>query len=153
MQRLETTVPPIVWWMVSAVLVIMIDTTVGEDLADGWGRVVAVVLLIAGASVAFRALRGFAQAKTTVDPHDPAKASSLVTDGVYEFTRNPMYLGLLALILGWGLWRGTVLGALVGGLFFAGVLTRLQIIPEERLLTEKFGSEYTDFTNRTRRWL
>ena len=139
--------------MLGALVVVMVDSSGGDDLADGWGRVVAVVLLIAGGGVAISALTGFGRAKTTVDPHNIEKASSLVTDGIYSVTRNPMYLGLLLLIVGWGLWRGTVLGAVIGAVLFFGVITRFQIIPEERVLQDKFGAEYTEFTERTRRWL
>ncbi len=153
MSRLETTVPPVVWWLVAALLVLQVDTTVGDDLAEGWGRVVAILLLLGGGGVAVAALTGFGRAKTTVDPHNIDKASALVTDGVYRFTRNPMYLGLLAFIVGWGLWRGTILAALIGAVVFVAVLTRFQIIPEERMLREKFGAEYDAFVARTRRWI
>ena len=153
MSWLETKVPPVIWWAWGTLITFFVDETFGDDLADGWGRVLGVVCLVAGVGIAVAALTGFGRAKTTVDPHHVSNASTLVTDGIYRFTRNPMYLGLLLLLVGWGFWRGTLLGLVLGAGAFVGVLTRVQIIPEERVLGDKFGDTYTAFTERTRRWL
>ena len=64
-----------------------------------------------------------------------------------------MYLGLLIVLVGWGFWTGTLIGAFAGPIFFIAIMTRLQIGPEERFLAEKFGDDYTEFTERTRRWI
>ena len=64
-----------------------------------------------------------------------------------------MYVGLMLLLLGWGLWRGTIAGAILGALVFGALVTRMQIVPEERALAEKFGDEFEAFTARTRRWI
>lgn len=153
MSRLETRVPPVIWWAWAALVVLLVDNSFGDDVLDGWGRLVAVVLAVAGFGIAVSALAGFFTAKTTVDPHGIDKASSLVTDGIYRFTRNPMYLGLLLILIGWGFWRGTLAGVLIGAIAFVAVMTRLQIVPEERMLAGKFGTEYEAFTQQTRRWL
>ena len=106
---------------------------------------VGVVFTIAGV-VRFR------EAKTTVNPTKPHAASSLVTSGIYKFTRNPMYVGLLFVITGWAafLWS---LWALVGPVAFAMYITRFQIKPEESALEGLFGAEYTGYQSRVRRWL
>ncbi|MGF6598624.1 protein-S-isoprenylcysteine O-methyltransferase Ste14 [Paraburkholderia sp. GAS448] len=49
----------------------------------------------------------FRQARTTTNPMDPSKASRLVTDGVFCVSRNPMYLGLELLLIGWAVWLGS----------------------------------------------
>lgn len=153
MSKLETKIPPVLWWAWGALAVLLVAETFGDDLAAGWGRFVAVLLLIAGVGVGVSAVLGFRRAETTFDPHNIDNTSSLVTDGIYKFTRNPMYLALLSLLLGWGLWRGSILAALIGAVVFVALVTRMQIVPEERMLAEKFGDEFEEFSSRTRRWL
>src|SRR6185312_11178713 len=94
----------------------------------------------------------FRKAKTTKNPMKPQAASSLVTAGVYQRTRNPMYLGLLLVLLGlalylWSAW------SLLGPIFFVMYISRFQIEPEERALATLFGSEYSAYKAKVRRWL
>lgn len=94
----------------------------------------------------------FRKVKTTVNPKKPHATSSLVTSGIYKFTRNPMYVGLLIVITGWAAFLCS-LWALVGPVVFAMYITRFQIKPEERALEDLFGDDYTDYKSRVRRWL
>ena len=153
MSRFETRVPPVIWWAWGALVVLLVDASFGDRIAVGWGRVVGVVLLLVGVGVALAAFGAFREAQTTFDPHQVSEASTLITDGIYKFTRNPMYLGLMLLLVGWGFWRGSILAALLGSLAFVALVTRMQIIPEERALSAKFGDEFAAFTSRTRRWI
>lgn len=115
--------------------------------AIGAGVVASIGLAIGLAgNVAFR------RAKTTVNPLRPENASSLVTSGIYRFTRNPMYLGLLLVVLAWAVFLGSA-WALAGPLAFVVYIGRFQIAPEESILTGKFGAAYTDYAARVRRWL
>ncbi|MEO7035757.1 MAG: isoprenylcysteine carboxylmethyltransferase family protein [Polyangiaceae bacterium] len=94
----------------------------------------------------------FRKSKTTIDPVRIANASALVTSGVFRITRNPMYVGLTALLLAWGV----VLDApatLAFPFVFAAFLNRFQIIPEERAMTNRFGEAYLVYCRRVRRWL
>jgi protein-S-isoprenylcysteine O-methyltransferase Ste14 len=77
---------------------------------------------------------------------------AVIEEGPYRFSRNPLYVGLLALYLGLALLAPTV-WAIV--LFPAAVLLVLwgAIRPEERFLHERFGAPYDDYTQRVRRWL
>ncbi|MCL2645176.1 MAG: isoprenylcysteine carboxylmethyltransferase family protein, partial [Betaproteobacteria bacterium] len=84
-------------------------------------------------------------------PTTPTEASSLVVSGVYRFTRNPMYLGGFVMLLAWSLWLAKF-SACFFLAFFVLYLTRFQIIPEERVLRARFGTEYDDYTKRVRRW-
>ena len=94
---------------------------------------------------------GFLRAKTTVNPLKPAAASKLVTTGLYRFTRNPMYAGMLLLLLAWAT-RLSNTAALAGPPLFALYITRFQIVPEERALSSLFGREYAAYRARVRRW-
>lgn len=89
---------------------------------------------------------------TTINPLSPRKSTALVTGGVYRFTRNPMYLGMACLLTAWAVWLAALL-AFAGPVLFVLYITRFQIRPEERVLTELFGLPYTDYTQRVRRWL
>ena len=79
--------------------------------------------------------------------------STVVTGGIYRVTRNPMYLGMALVLVGWCVALGTVPGLVVSVTVLVAYLTRFQIVPEERVLTDKFGDDYTAFTHRTRRWI
>jgi len=94
----------------------------------------------------------FRRAKTTINPVKIGAASSIVTGGVYRYTRNPMYVGLTLMLLGWAV-RIAVPFVLAGPVVFMLYITRFQIIPEERVLTSKFGEEYRKYQERVRRWL
>ncbi len=94
----------------------------------------------------------FAWAETTIDPVNVASASTVVRDGIFRYTRNPMYLGMTTVLLGWGVLLAAP-WALLGPALFALIVTRFQIVPEERALGAKFGRDYADYRMRVRRWL
>ena len=98
------------------------------------------------------ALVSFIRHRTSIDPHHPAKASCLVVTGLYRHTRNPMYLGLCLLLIGWGILLGAPV-TLCGPAMFVVYLTRFQIRLEERLLLERFGKDYEAYCKKVRRWL
>jgi protein-S-isoprenylcysteine O-methyltransferase Ste14 len=94
----------------------------------------------------------FRRAKTTINPVNIGAASSIVTSGIYRYTRNPMYVGLALMLAGWAV-HIAVSFVLMGPVVFILFITRFQIIPEERVLTSKFGGEYRKYQQRVRRWL
>ena len=89
--------------------------------------------------------------KTTTDPLNPSKASELVTNGIYNFTRNPMYLGMLLFLLAYGLHLGNAFNTLVAA-GFVSYMNHFQIKPEEEALKKVFGQEYNIYCKLTRRW-
>ncbi|MDP7038142.1 MAG: isoprenylcysteine carboxylmethyltransferase family protein [Myxococcota bacterium] len=94
----------------------------------------------------------FKKASTTVNPLKPQNSSTLVQSGLYAFSRDPMYLGLSLGLFGWSLYLSAPLSLLgIAGFMFA--ITRLQIIPEERALEERFGEEFSAYQTKVRRWL
>jgi protein-S-isoprenylcysteine O-methyltransferase Ste14 len=98
------------------------------------------------------AMLSFWKVHTTVNPMKPSSTSSLVTSGIYHFTRNPMYLGLLFILIGWALYLANVLAFLFLPAFIL-YMNRFQIEPEERALTALFGQEFFEYASRVRRWL
>ncbi|MFN7553410.1 MAG: methyltransferase family protein [Pseudomonadota bacterium] len=150
---LELRVPPLVlltlfsmavcgagWWLPSA------------NLPFAGSGALALAVIAAGVGVALAGVVEFRRTRTTVNPIAPGKATALVEGGVYRWTRNPMYLGMALVLLGFALWWASVPGlALVGG--FCAYLTRFQILPEERVLRGLFGEPYAGYVARVRRWI
>lgn len=105
-----------------------------------------------GAVVALSAVYAFIKLKTTVDPRRPERARELVIVGIYNYSRNPMYLGILLAISGAALYWGALSSILVI-IFFVGFIRKYQIEPEEAALRKKFGDQYARYARRVRRWL
>ena len=110
------------------------------------------VIALAGGAAGLSGNLAFKRAQTTPNPFKPQNASSLVITGVYRFTRNPMYLGLLLVLLGWATFLCSVF-ALLGPVAFVAYIARFQIVPEERVLLAKFGAPYSEYLASVRRWL
>ncbi|HSQ69701.1 MAG TPA: isoprenylcysteine carboxylmethyltransferase family protein [Steroidobacteraceae bacterium] len=116
------------------------------------GRVaLALVLAALAVLVGISGVRAFARARTTVNPLQPGEATSLVTQGIYSRTRNPMYLALALVLVGWACWLASPLALLVVAAFVA-YLTRYQIRPEERALEATFGEAFREYCARVGRW-
>lgn len=115
-------------------------------------RGLAIFFAGVGVALALAGVWSFRQANTTVNPTTPDASSSVVTTGVYRLTRNPMYVGLLFLLVSWALYLSHTL-AWLGIPAFILYMNRFQIGPEERSLSAKFGEEYTHFQQKVRRWL
>ena len=111
----------------------------------GWWLMGLAVLPALGAFIQFR------RARTTINPHHPERSAALVTRGVYAWTRNPMYLSLWLVLIGWAVRLGS-LGALLCALPFAPLLTRVQIRAEEQALGRHFTGEYERYCRHVHRW-
>lgn len=111
-----------------------------------------IVLLFSGALFAITGILTFKRAATTLNPLKPETASSLVSSGVYQISRNPMYVGLALFLTAWGVYLSSA-WAFIGLLGFVLYMNRFQITPEERALLEIFGSEFQSYQSRVRRWL
>jgi len=114
----------------------------------------AIALAVAGAGLLIDLVSvvAFIRARTTVNPLAPDKANALVVSGLYRFSRNPMYLGMLLILLGWALWLGQSLALPLLAAFVIAI-EALQIRPEEAALEQKFGDEYRAYKKRVRRWI
>jgi len=112
----------------------------------------ALAIAVAGAGIALSGARAFRRARTTISPLKPDAASSLVTSGVFRYTRNPMYLGICLVLVAWALYLSSA-AAFLGPVVFVVYITRFQIMPEERVLAGIFGATFADYRIRTRRWV
>ncbi|NWF35788.1 isoprenylcysteine carboxylmethyltransferase family protein [Mariprofundus sp. KV] len=98
------------------------------------------------------ALISFRLARTTIDPRYPHKTSTIVSTGIYRYTRNPMYLGLVFMLSALSIWLGARLGLFAVALFIL-YINKFQIEPEEKELEIQFGDSYLDYKDRVRRWI
>jgi protein-S-isoprenylcysteine O-methyltransferase Ste14 len=106
---------------------------------------VGILFLLAG-------LYEFQKARTTFNPMKPDAASSVVTSGIYRVSRNPMYVGFLLVLTAWAIFLSHPLPFLFLPVFVL-YMNRFQILPEEHVLSAKFGEGYDTYRHRVRRWL
>jgi protein-S-isoprenylcysteine O-methyltransferase Ste14 len=114
--------------------------------------VLAGIFGLLGFSMLGSGFLAFRKAKTTIDPVRIESASSVVTGGIFAYTRNPMYVGFTALLVAWASYLA-IPWTLLGPVFFVLFITRFQIIPEERVMSSKFGPAYDEYRKHVRRWL
>jgi len=113
---------------------------------------ISLFLLILGLVVFISAVKSFRRHKTTVNPLEPRQASSLVTSGIFKFSRNPMYLGMLIILLSIS-FKFNLIGGMFTSLFFYIFITKFQILPEEAAMNDLFGDEFINYSKKTRRWI
>ena len=112
--------------------------------------VVGGVLAALGLALVLTSAPGFKKAGTNVEPWKPT--TTIITTGLYAYSRNPMYLGM-ALVHGGLAICGASLAALATVVFSVLVTRTYVIAREERYLEAKFGSVYSDYKKRVRRWI
>jgi protein-S-isoprenylcysteine O-methyltransferase Ste14 len=103
-----------------------------------------------GLLMAISAIWQFREARTTVDPH--GSVSAIVSNGPYRFSRNPIYIGLVSILIGLPLIYGNLWGLILAPVFVL-LMNQLVIQHEEAYLEKKFGDVYTSYKSRVRRWL
>ena len=116
----------------------------------GWSLVLGMVLVAIATILVVGGARTFTRSGTNVDPRKPAL--KIIESGPYQYTRNPMYLGMVVLQFGLA-FLFSLDWAILGGVVLWAVLHYGVVLREEAYLAGKFGGTYTDFTARTRRWL
>jgi len=110
----------------------------------GFGLVVVGFLLGVAAFLEFRRVR------TTIDPH--GSVTSIIGSGIYRFTRNPIYLGFVLMLIGLPLNSGSYWGLILAPVLILS-FNALVIRHEEAYLEKKFGDVYKGYKSRVRRWL
>jgi protein-S-isoprenylcysteine O-methyltransferase Ste14 len=123
---------------------------VSADRWRGAGVPLGLVPLAVGAALLLWCVRDFYIAgKGTLAPWDPPRR--LVIVGLYRFTRNPMYVGIMLLLAGWSLWAGSL--SLAGYAVILGIGFHLRVVLyEEPTLTKKFGEEWSRYAATVPRW-
>ncbi len=99
------------------------------------------IFYFAGLSILILAVSLFKKQNTTVNPIKIENASSLVTCGIFEYSRNPMYLGMALILLGLAL-MFNLIGGILFTLLFTIYITIFQIRPEEEVMEKLFGRRF-----------
>jgi len=153
LRALEAKIPAPVVTLAVALVMRGLFLQAAPQVQTGSLRAMAtVVVALSSAAIALAAFFAFWRAGTTINPMRPERARVLVTHGIYRFTRNPMYLSLLLLLLAYAIELAAPL-ALLGPVVFVAYITRYQVLPEERVLERKFGADWTRYRSMVRRWI
>ena len=153
MNFLENRIPPPLVALAIALLMWLASYWLpATSLPRGLTYAAAAVALLAGLSFSIPAMRSCRRADTPVNRVRIEHASTLVTSGVYQVSRNPMYVGVTLILCAVALLLDC-LWTLTGPAIFVAYTTRFQIMPEERVLTAKFGEPYREYCRSVRRWL
>lgn len=143
-------IPPI-WFALGLTAVFLLDRLFPPSGFSGPATVgLGGILVLLGLASAISAAGLFRKADTGIVPF--SEATALVTSGAFRFSRNPMYLGMVFVLLGTALIVGTGAGLLVAPVFMLIIQYRF-ILDEERMMREVFGEEYERYCAGVRRWL
>jgi len=115
-------------------------------------NLISFIILIIGVLILINPILKFIKSKTTIDPIKFKKVNKLITSGIYKYSRNPMYLGLLMIVISTSIFYLSIF-SITTPILFVCWINRFQIEREEIFLTEKFGKEYTLYKTKTRRWI
>ena len=112
----------------------------------------SIVILSIGLLIIINPVVKFIKSKTTVNPVEFKNVEKLVTSGIYKYSRNPMYLGMIMIIISTTVYYLNFYSLLTPFIFYFWI-NRFQIKREEVFLEEKFGQEYLSYKTKTRRWI
>ena len=153
MNALALKVPPVAQVIITAAAMYGVSKMVPAlTFSFNGSTALAVGLGVIGMSLGVMGVTQFRKAQTTPNPQALEKVSSLVTSGIYRYSRNPMYLGLVLILLGWAFYLSHFLAFVLLPVFIL-YMTRFQIQPEEQMMARKFGKTYQAYLNKVRRWI
>ena len=114
--------------------------------------ILSYIFYFAGLSTLILAVSLFKKQNTTVNPIKIENASSLVTSGIFEYSRNPMYLGMALILFGLAI-MFNLIGGIMFTLLFTMYITKFQIRPEEEVMERFFGADFIKYKQNVRMWL
>jgi len=153
MQDLELKIPPLILMLLLALVMVELDQVfplTHPEFANQSDH--AVIVGAIGAGIGLWAYMAFQKFDTTTSSSAPDTTTKLVITGVFNYSRNPMYLGYLLVLIGVALLLANPVMWAVPVIFII-YITRFQIIPEERALQHLFGDDYSEYRKNTRRWI
>jgi len=147
-------IPPVFVALIGIVSMILLSKLLPQfALPLPFKLVFAIGLGIIGISIAGKGVVAFRRLQTTVNPTKPETASTLVVDGIYRRTRNPMYLGVLFCQVAVGIYLANVAALVIVPIVFVVYMNQFQIKPEEQALALIFGEDFKHYMAEVRRWL
>ncbi len=143
-------IPPV--WLIGALLAMWFWSSFLPIAKFGgaWSKTLGALVIVGAMALAIWSVLQFQQADTPVHPR--RKPTTLLKDGVYARSRNPIYLAMVLVALGAALCFGTI-GALVPVAALVWILQDLFIAGEEHHIAQNFGDEWKEYASKTRRWI
>ena len=151
MISIKTKIPPPLVALVHSFLIISTKNTFPK-VEIVWGFIIGSISIIFGLIVILSAIILFKKNKTTISPLNPSNATKLIVHGLYNFSRNPMYLGLLLVLSGISIIQNPI-GGLLFISSFISYLNHFQIIPEENAMLDLFKDDFLKYKENVRRWI
>jgi protein-S-isoprenylcysteine O-methyltransferase Ste14 len=148
---MEAKIPPPVVTLVFG-LSIYFSREIFQAVEIKYSSYIGILLLVLGLAILISAVRLFRKDKTTVNPLSPEQATKLVTDGIFKYSRNPMYLGMVFILSSMAVFFNLIGGIILIALFCI-YITKFQIIPEERAMSNLFSQDFNKYKQATRRWI
>ena len=148
---MKNKIPPPIITLICALL-IYLSKPFFPELIFNYFNQISLFFLISGFIIILISFLRFKKEKTTINPIKIEKASSLVTNGIFKYSRNPMYLGMVLILISIGIKFNFHGGLLLVG-FFVYFITYFQILPEEKAMLKLFGKDFINYKNKTRRWV
>ena len=142
--------PPIV--TLAFGLMIYFSRNIFPDINNIIFYILSLFFIILGPFILISAVRSFKAEQTTINPININNASSLVISGVFKYSRNPIYLGMVFILLALS-FRFNLVGGILFTSIFIMYITKFQIIPEEAAMKSIFGEDFNKYKNKTRRWI
>jgi len=142
--------PPVYFIVALLVQFALHETVPIARILGSPARYVGVAVASIGMAALLVTARTFDRRGTAIKPFK--ESSSLITDGLYRFSRNPIYLSMIVMLAGAALFLGTVSPYIVVAVF-PGVIARRFIRHEEAMLESRFKEEFLQYKSRVRRWL
>jgi protein-S-isoprenylcysteine O-methyltransferase Ste14 len=149
--KLEKKIPPPIVTALFALLA-YVSSLSGSHLVFQGQAILSLVILIIALAIIIIANVQFRRANTTINPFEPETASTLVSDGIFGHSRNPMYLAMAMALGSFCLYLGSWFGFIAIPAFIQ-YINRFQIIPEEEAMQSLFGQSFTDYCKSVRRWI
>lgn len=146
----EKTLPPFYLFMALAGMTLLHHFFPVLQLIPYPWNASGLVPLAAGIVLNLNADRLFKMHGTTVKPFE--QSSALVTSGAYRFSRNPMYLGMVMILVGVGVLMGSLSPFTLIPVFVI-IMDKVFIASEERMLDQRFGDDWRNYRARVRRWI
>ncbi len=153
MHRLALVIPPaLVLLIFIAIMWIIASHITYFTLVSGLHPALPLILTMTGIIFILLSSIPFLRNKTTLNPMKPELTSVLIKTGLYQYSRNPIYLGFVIILLGWGFYLRNILAMLlIAGFVF--YMNRFQIEPEEKSLRKAFGIQFEEYERKVPRWL
>ena len=142
--------PPLITML--CILIIFLSKSIFPSFVFSYKLQLGIFVITIGFLLLIISIKSFIDNKTTINPLNLKKSTYLVTSGVFRFSRNPMYLGMLLFLLGTAIILN-IIGGLIISILFIFYMNFFQIIPEEKALQNLFGKNYRNYRKTVRRWI